>query len=69
MTLAVAGLSEDVSRWIIVDEFFRPDGVLAARVTSHSGWLDLVARKLTTPPPAPADAMGRPARTGDFRTL
>lgn len=69
VTLAVAGLSEDVSRWIIVNEFFRPDGVLAARVTSHGGWLDLAARKLTTPPAALADAMQRQARTADFRML
>lgn len=69
VTLAVAGLSEDVSRWIIVNEFFRPDGVLAARVTSHGGWLDLAARKLTTPPAALADAMQRQARTADFRAL
>lgn len=69
VTLAVAGLSDDVARWTIVNEFFRPDGVLAARVTSHGGWLDLAARKLTSPPPALAEAMRRQARTADYRPL
>jgi acyl-CoA thioester hydrolase len=33
-TLAVAGLSADGSRWLMRNEFFRPAGKLAARVSS-----------------------------------
>lgn len=69
VTLAVAGLNEDVSRWRIVNEFYRPDGVLAARVTSHGGWLDLAARKLAAPPPALAEAMRQLAHSADFQAL
>ena len=50
VTLAIAGLSEDASRFIIRNEFFRNDEKQAARVNSTGGWLDLAARKLTSPP-------------------
>lgn len=50
VTLAMAALSEDGSRFTLRNEFFRADGKLAARVTSSGGWLDLAARKLVAPP-------------------
>ncbi len=52
VTLALAGLSEDGSRWQLRSEIFRGDGKLAARIDSVGGWLDLTARKLVTPSPA-----------------
>ncbi len=50
VTMSLAGLSEDGSRMKLRNEFFRGE-VLAARVTSSAGWLDLATRKLTAPPP------------------
>jgi len=50
VTLSLAALSEDGSRFLMRNEFFRADGKLAARVTSTGGWLDLAARKLVAPP-------------------
>ncbi len=47
--LTLAGLSNDGSRMILRNEFFR-GSTLAARVTSTAGWLDLNSRKLTVPP-------------------
>jgi hypothetical protein len=52
VTLSLAGLAEDGSRWILRSDIIRPDGKLAARVNSTGGWLDLGARKLIAPPPA-----------------
>jgi acyl-CoA thioester hydrolase len=69
ITLAVAGLAADGSRWLLRNEFFRPDGELAARVTSAGGWLDLTARKLAAPPPALLEAMRELPRTDDFKEL
>ena len=63
------GLSEDVSRFRIVNEFWRDDGELSARVTSLGGWLDLKARKLVVPPEKLADAMRALERTPDFEEL
>lgn len=48
--LMSGGLSEDGSRFIVRNEFWRLDGELAATVTSHGGWLDQVNRKLVAPP-------------------
>ena len=68
-TLAIAGLSKDGSRFIICNEFYRPDGKLAARVTSTGGWMDLNARKLTVPPDGLFKAMESLPVTDDFREL
>jgi len=66
---ALAGHSVDGSRFLLRHEIFRPDGKLAARVTSAGGWLDLNARKLIAPPPALLDAMNLLDRTSDFVEL
>lgn len=69
VTLAIAGLSEDGSRFILRNEILRPDGRLSARVTSTGGWLDLTARKLAAPPENLLAALKSLPRTDDFVTL
>jgi acyl-CoA thioester hydrolase len=66
---ALAGHSEDGSRFMLRHEIFRADGKLAARVTSTGGWLDLAMRKLVVPPPALLAAMKLLERTSDFSEL
>src|SRR5262245_52304779 len=50
VTLELAGLSPDGGRFCMKNEFYRPDGKLAARVTSWGAWLSLTERKLSVPP-------------------
>jgi acyl-CoA thioester hydrolase len=69
VTFALAGVSEDVSRFKLRNEFRREDGELAARITSLGGWLDLRARKLVAPPEALAAAILALDRTDDFTPL
>ena len=69
VTLALAGLAEDGSRFVIRNEFYRADGKLAARVTSAGGWLDLAARKLVPAPPELLEALHEMPRTEDFQPL
>jgi len=69
VTLAVGGLSEDGSRWLIRNEFFRSDDRLAARVSSEGAWLDLSARKIVAAPEKLLAALNSLPRTGDFRPL
>jgi acyl-CoA thioester hydrolase len=69
VTLAIAGYSEDGSRYLIRNEIFRSDGTLCAKVTSTGGWLDLTARKLVAAPPALHKAMKSLSQTGDFMIL
>lgn len=69
VTLAIAGHSEDGSRFLLRNEIFRLDGMLCARVTSAGGWLDLTARKLVAPPEALHNAMMSLPQTSDFKML
>lgn len=68
VTLALAGLSDDASRMMLRNEFFR-EGVLCARVTSTAGWFDLRQRKLVAPPPNLAEPLRALDRTDDFQAL
>lgn len=69
ITLAMAGQSEDGSRFLLRNEILRLDGTFCARVTSAGGWLDLAARKLIAPPEALHKAKKSLPQTSDFTLL
>ena len=69
VTLRLAGLSEDRSRFRLCNEFFAVDGRRVARVHSLGGWLDLVARRLTPPPPALVAALEELPRSEDYAAI
>jgi len=69
ITLAIAGLSPDGSRWLMRNEFFRPDNRLTARVTSAGGWLELTTRRLIGAPDRLLQILNTLPRTEDFREL
>jgi acyl-CoA thioester hydrolase len=69
VTLAMAGLSADGSRFLMRNEFWRKDGSIAARVTSAGGWLDLSVRKLVLPPETLLTALRLLPQTDDFQFL
>lgn len=69
ITLALAGVAADGSRFVLGNEILLADGTLCARVTSAGGWLDLAARRLIAPPPPLLAAMQSLDRTADFVDL
>ena len=69
VTLTIAGLAEDGSRFLLRNEFIRSNETLAAKVTSAGGWLDLAIRKLVAPPEPLLTALRSLTRTDDFQTL
>ena len=69
VNFALAGISDDASRFRIRNEFFREDGKMAARVTTLGGWLNLELRKLTAPPPELVDVFSTLSRTEDFEEM
>jgi len=69
VTLLMAGLAPDGSRFMIRNEFYRQDDKLCARVTSSGGWLSLTERKLVVPPAGLQAALYKLDRTGDFIIL
>lgn len=69
VTLELAELSADGSRFLVQNTFYRLDGKLSARVRSNIGWLDLNARKLIAPPEKLLIAMLRAPRSEDFQEV
>jgi acyl-CoA thioester hydrolase len=69
VTLAMAALSADGSRFRMRNEFYRADGVLVARVTSLGGWFDLEARKLIAPPEQLLGVVRAMPVTDDFEVV
>jgi len=69
VSLALAGLADDGTRFLLRNEIMRTDGKLCARVTSAGGWLDLKERKLVEPPEALLAALRALPRTEDFIAL
>lgn len=69
VTLSLAGMAADGSRFLMRNEFWRADSKLVAKVTSTGGWLDLSLRKLTVPPDALLTALLSLPQTEDFQNL
>jgi acyl-CoA thioester hydrolase len=69
VTLLLAGLSEDGSRFKLRNEFWDESGSLVARLTSLGGWMELRLRRLVVPPPDLAAALRVLDRTPDFECL
>ncbi|MGH8129452.1 MAG: thioesterase family protein [Steroidobacteraceae bacterium] len=69
VTLALAGMAADGSRFRLVNEILTGDGKLAARIRSEGGWLDLAARKLIAPPADLLEALGAMPHATEFEHL
>jgi acyl-CoA thioester hydrolase len=69
VTLAIAGLAPDGSRFRLVNEILKGDGRLAARIRSEGGWLDLETRKLIAPPADVLEALRAMPQAVEFETL
>ena len=69
VTLVIAGLASDGSRFLIRNEFWRADEKVVAKVTSTGGWLDLTTRKLVVPPEALLAALRSLPQPDDFQIL
>lgn len=69
VTVENGGHSDDGSRFRVINNIYKADGVHAARITSIGGWLGMKERKLITPPEELKEAWQRLARTEDFEEL
>ncbi|MGH8203057.1 MAG: acyl-CoA thioesterase [Steroidobacteraceae bacterium] len=69
VTLELAGMAPDGSRFRLVNEVRKGDGKLAARVRSEGGWLDLAARKLIAPPADLLDVLAAMPQAAEFERL
>jgi acyl-CoA thioester hydrolase len=69
VTLQLAGMAPDGSRFRLRNEILNGDGKLAARITSEGGWLDLAKRKLIAPPEDLLAALSAMPPAAEFETL
>ncbi|MGD9588038.1 MAG: acyl-CoA thioesterase [Pyrinomonadaceae bacterium] len=69
VTMENGGFSDDGSRFRVVNNVYKSDGQLAARVTSIGGWLGMKERKLIEPPDEIKAAWHKLVRTDDFEEL
>jgi acyl-CoA thioester hydrolase len=69
VSLALAGLSADASRFRLRSELLRTDRSRVASVVSTGGWLDLDKRRLIAPPEPLDVAMRGMPKTQDFAEL
>ena len=69
ISISTAGISEDGSRYIIRNEFFRPDGKIAARINSYGTWLDLAGRKIIVPPEKLQMVLKALPKTEDYKEI
>jgi len=69
VSMEVAGLSTDGSRFKLRNRFHRDDGELCASVLSSGGWLDLRQRRLIAPPDPLLAALKSLPRSEDFGEL
>jgi len=69
ITMELAGMSDNGSRFRMANNFFRADGQPCVRIRTDGGWLDLANRRLAVPPPELFEVMNRIARTDDFVVL
>lgn len=69
VTLELAGMAENGSRFRFASDFFKADGTACGRLRTEGGWLDLQARRLMVPPDDVLEALGQLTRTADFAVL
>jgi len=68
-TMENGGFAEDGSRFRVVNNIYKADRELAARVVSVGGWLGLLERKLVEPHEDIKNAWLQLPRTADFEEL
>jgi acyl-CoA thioester hydrolase len=69
VTLELAGMADDGSRFRLINEILKGDGKLAARIRSEGGWMDLAARKLIAPPADLREALAAMPPAVEFERL
>ena len=69
VTLEIAGMAPDGSRFRLRNEILTESGKRAARITSEGGWLDLAKRKLIAPPADLLEALSAMPQATEFERL
>jgi len=66
LTLRTTKARRDYSRWTIVHDIIKNDGVVAATLTVDGAWLNIVERKLAEVPPEVMTVLEKAPKSEDF---
>lgn len=61
--------TDDFSRWSMVHEITKNDGILAAQITCDGAWMDTSLRKLRVPPADVQEIFHSAPKSGDFKLV
>ncbi len=48
--MELEGVSQGIERWRFKHQIFNKDGIFSAEIKVYGAWIDLIKRKLTSPP-------------------
>jgi len=69
MNLQLLRSKKDFSRWSIQHELSKSDGTVCAVLTVDGAWMDVVKRKLSSPPEKVHEVFARMPKTGQFEWI
>lgn len=64
--LQITRSKKDFSRWTIRHALIKNEGIVCAQLTVEGAWMDVVRRKLASPPPKVHEVFGLMPRSEDF---
>lgn len=67
--LKLLGGKKDYSRWHIQHQVIKNEGVVSAILTVEGAWINLVQRKLATPPPQVHQVFDQMPKGADFKWI
>lgn len=69
MNLLLIRSKKDFSRWTIQHQITKTDGTLCAVLTVDGAWMDIVRRKLSSPPEKVHEVFNQMPKPGDFEWI
>lgn len=69
MNLLLIRSKRDFSRWTIQHQVTKTDGTLCAVLTVDGAWMDIVRRKLSSPPEKVHEVFNQMPKPGDFEWI
>ena len=69
MNLLLIRSKKDFSRWSIQHQITKTDGTLCAVLTVDGAWMDIVRRKLSSPPEKVHEVFNQMPKPGDFEWI
>jgi len=67
--MELEGISKGIERWRFNHQIFNEKGELAAEIKVYGAWIDLVKRKLTTPPQKFVTIFENLSKTRNFKKI